>query len=300
MMMVEKAMDVKDQLTRFMFDDCPVRGLQVNLQQVWQHVGHNKQYPRAIHQALGELTVAAVLLASNLKFEGSLIVQVQGTGILKMLVAEATSSATCRATARWDESALIDEKINLVDLLGEGGMFVLTLQPANGESWQGVVELAGDSIAQMLMNYMARSEQLATCISLAADEENAGGFLLQKLPEQQIEEDCWTELTALAETIKSKELLHLDASTLLYRLFHEHEVRLLGTEPIEFACTCSQAKVSDMLLLLGGQEVGEAVAEEGSIKINCDFCHASYVFDETDVNTLFGQDIVQTARQQNH
>lgn len=296
-MMAERAIKNMDQLTRFMFDDCSVRGLHVNLQQVWQHIGHNKEYPVAIHQALGELTVAAVLLASNLKFEGSLIVQVQGKGILNMLVAEATLSATCRATARWDKSAVIDDEMSLVDLLGEGGMFVLTLQPANGESWQGVVELSGTSIAQMLMNYMAQSEQLATYIALAADGEKAGGLLLQKLPEQQIETNCWTELATLADTVKKDELLQLNANTLLYRLFHEHEIRLLTDQAVEFACTCSRAKVSDMLLLLGGKEVGEAVAEQGSIEINCDFCHASYVFDETDVNALFNQDIVFTAKQ---
>lgn len=297
-MMAETKLISSDQLTRFVFDDCPVRGLHVNLQEVWQHVAENKAYPKAIHRALGELTAAAVLLASNLKFDGNLIVQVQGKGVLKMLVAEATSAATCRATARWDESAKIDENMSLVDLLGEGGMFVLTLQPAQGESWQGMVELAGNSIAQMLMNYMARSEQLATYITLAADESKAGGLLLQRLPEQDINDDSWAELCALAETLTADELLKLDVQTLLFRLFHEHEVRLFSPQNVEFACTCSRGKVSDMLLLLGGQEVGEAVAEQGSVEVNCDFCHERYVFDEADVNALFGSNVVATAQQE--
>ncbi|MGE9547982.1 Hsp33 family molecular chaperone HslO [Snodgrassella sp. CS2] len=296
--MAETKLISSDQLTRFVFDDCPVRGLHVNLQEVWQHVAENKAYPKAIHRALGELTVAAVLLASNLKFDGNLIVQVQGKGVLKMLVAEATSAATCRATARWDESAKIDENMSLVDLLGEGGMFVLTLQPAQGESWQGMVELSGNSIAQMLMNYMARSEQLATHITLAADESKAGGLLLQRLPEQDINDDSWAELCALAETLTADELLNLDVQTLLFRLFHEHEVRLFSPQNVEFACTCSRGKVSDMLLLLGGQEVGEAVAEQGSVEVNCDFCHERYVFDEADVNALFGSNVVATAQQE--
>lgn len=297
-MMTESKMAKADQLTRFMFDDCPVRGLHVNLQEVWRHVAESKAYPKAIHRALGELTVAAVLLASNLKFDGNLIVQVQGKGVLKMLVAEATSAATCRATARWDESVVIDDNMKLADLLGEGGMFVLTLQPAQGEAWQGVVELGGDSIAQMLMNYMARSEQLATYITLVADGEHASGLLLQRLPEQDIEEDSWTELSALVGTLTEDELLQLDAETLLYRLFHEHEVRLFAPQNVEFACTCSRAKVGDMLLLLGGQEVGEAVVEQGSIEVNCDFCYARYVFDDADVNALFGSDVVATAQQE--
>lgn len=282
-----------DQLTRFVFDQSPVRGLHVNLTQVWQHISSHKTYPAAIGHALGELTAAAVLLASNLKFEGSLIVQVQGKGVLKMLVAEATSVGTCRATARWDEAAKVDEHMRLVDLLGEGGMFVLTLQPTQGESWQGIVELTGDSIAQMLMNYMKQSEQLDTHITLVADQQQAAGLLLQRLPEQAIEADDWQNKITLTDTLSAVELSQLDAATVLYRLFHEQPVRVFEPQSIEFACTCSRDKVSDMLLLLGAEEVGDVVAEQGSIEITCDFCHEHYVFDETDVNTLFGKNVVK-------
>ena len=285
-----------NQLTRLVFDDMPVRGLHVSLAGVWQHIVGNKDYPTAIRHALGELTAAAVLLASNLKFDGSLILQVQGKGVLKMLVAEATSAHTCRATARWDEQAVIDEHTGLRDLLGEGGMFVMTLQPQNGEPWQGVVALEGDTIAQMLMDYMARSEQLDTHISLAANEHSAGGLLLQRLPEQDIAANAWADVTTLAQTVTAAELTDLSAHTVLYRLFHQTPPRVFEPQNIEFACTCSRGKVSDMLLLLGGQEVGEAVAEQGSIDISCDFCHAHYVFDETDVNTLFGMDVVRAAK----
>ncbi|MBP6394085.1 MAG: Hsp33 family molecular chaperone HslO, partial [Neisseria sp.] len=146
--------------TRFIFDNMPVRGLHVRLQEVWQHIEGRKHYPAAIRQALGELLAAGALLSSNLKIEGTLIVQVQGQGRLKMLVVEATSGHTCRATARWDEQAEIGDDENLRDLLGDNGVFVITLQPQEGEPWQGVVPLEGGSIAEMLMNYMKRSEQL--------------------------------------------------------------------------------------------------------------------------------------------
>ncbi|WP_066569097.1 Hsp33 family molecular chaperone HslO [Snodgrassella sp. CFCC 13594] len=284
-------------LTRFVFDGTPVRGLHIQLSDVWQHIEHHKTYPTPIRSALGELLAATVLLASNLKFDGNLIAQIQGQGALKMLVAEATSNHTCRATARWDEQANISDDASLTELLGQGGMFVLTLQPANGESWQGIVALEGNSIAQMLTAYMARSEQLDTFISLSADEQHAAGLLLQRLPEQAIGEHDWTHVTTLAQTLTPTELLNLDATQVLYRLFHETPPRVFSPQNIEFACTCSRGKVSDMLLLLGSKEVGEAVAEQGSIEINCDFCHQRYVFDETDINSLFGSDIVNTARQ---
>lgn len=296
--MTATQIDRADIRTRFIFDDMPVRGLHVRLENVWKHIAGQKHYPVSIRRALGELLAAGALLSSNLKIDGTLIVQVQGQGRLKMLVVEATSENTVRATARWDEAADIRDDESLTDLLGENSVFVLTLQPKDAEPWQGVVPLEGSSIAQMLVNYMKRSEQLDTHIVLAADDEACGGLLVQRLPEEEIDAEAWEHVSTLAQTLTPEELSGLDAQHVLYRLFHETPPRVFDPETIEFACTCSRGKVSDMLLMLGGQEVGGVVAEQGSIQIDCDFCHAKYVFDETDVNALFGADIVNAVREE--
>ncbi|WP_060974858.1 Hsp33 family molecular chaperone HslO [Neisseria mucosa] len=278
--------------TRFIFDDMPVRGLHVRLENVWKHIVGQKHYPPAIRRALGELLAAGALLSGNLKTDGTLIVQVQGQGRLKMLVVEATSDQTVRATARWDETADMHDDESLTDLLGGNSVFVLTLQPKDAEPWQGVVPLEGGSIAQMLINYTKRSEQLDTQIVLASSDDACGGLLVQRLPETEPDAASWEHVGTLVQTLTPEELTGLDAQHVLYRLFHETPPRVFDPENIEFACTCSRGKVSDMLLMLGGEEVGGVVAEQGSIQIDCDFCHAKYVFDETDVNALFGADVV--------
>ena len=278
--------------TRFIFDDMPVRGLHVRLENVWKHIVGQKHYPAAIRRALGELLAAGALLSGNLKTDGTLIVQVQGQGRLKMLVVEATSDQTVRATARWDETAEINDDESLTDLLGSNSVFVLTLQPKDAEPWQGVVPLEGSSIAQMLINYTKRSEQLDTQIVLASSDDACGGLLVQRLPETEPDAASWEHVGTLVQTLTPEELSELDAQHVLYRLFHETPPRVFDPESIEFACTCSRGKVSDMLLMLGGEEVGGVVAEQGSIQIDCDFCHTKYVFDETDVNALFGADVV--------
>ena len=278
--------------TRFIFDDMPVRGLHVRLENVWKHIVGQKHYPAAIRRALGELLAAGALLSGNLKTDGTLIVQVQGQGRLKMLVVEATSDQTVRATARWDETAEINDDESLTDLLGSNSVFVLTLQPKDAEPWQGVVPLEGGSIAQMLINYTKRSEQLDTQIVLASSDDACGGLLVQRLPETEPDAASWEHVGTLVQTLTPEELTGLDAQHVLYRLFHETPPRVFDPESIEFACTCSRGKVSDMLLMLGGEEVGGVIAEQGSIQIDCDFCHAKYVFDETDVNALFGADVV--------
>lgn len=292
------AINPADTRTRFIFDDMPVRGLHVRLEQVWQHIVRQKHYPVAIRRALGELLAAGALLSSNLKIDGTLIVQVQGQGRLKMLVVEATSEQTVRATARWDETAEIGGHESLTELLGDNGVFVLTLQPKDAEPWQGVVPLEGDSIAQMLIHYMKRSEQLDTHIVLAASDTSVGGLLVQRLPEETLDTEAWNHISTLAQTLTADELTGLDAQHVLYRLFHETPPRVFEPENIEFACTCSRGKVSDMLLMLEGEEVGGVVAEQGSIAIDCDFCHEKYVFDETDINALFGADVVNAVRQE--
>ena len=280
--------------TRFIFDDMPVRGLHVRLENVWKHIVGQKHYPAAIRRALGELLAAGALLSGNLKTDGTLIVQVQGQGRLKMLVVEATSDQTVRATARWDETADINDDESMTDLLGSNSVFVLTLQPKDAEPWQGVVPLEGGSIAQMLINYTKRSEQLETQIVLASSDDACGGLLVQRLPETEPDAASWEHVGTLVQTLTPEELTGLDAQHVLYRLFHETPPRVFDPESIEFACTCSRGKVSDMLLMLGGEEVGGVVAEQGSIQIDCDFCHAKYVFDETDVNALFGADVVNS------
>ena len=258
--------------TRFIFDDMPVRGLHVRLENVWTHIVGQKHYPAAICRALGELLAAGALLSGNLKTDGTLIVQVQGQGRLKMRV--------------------VNDDESLTDLLGSNSVFVLTLQPKDAEPWQGVVPLEGGSIAQMLINYTKRSEQLDTQIVLASSDDACGGLLVQRLPETEPDAASWEHVSTLVQTLTPEELTGLDAQHVLYRLFHETPPRVFDPENIEFACTCSRGKVSDMLLMLGGEEVGGVVAEQGSIQIDCDFCHAKYVFDETDVNALFGADVV--------
>ena len=287
---------MSNQRTRFILDQLPLRGVHVNLEQVWQHIVGQKNYPAPIARALGELVAAGALLAANLKFDGTFILQVQGTGVLKLLVAEATSEQTCRGTARFDDSVEIADDASLQDLMGEQGQFVLTLQPRQGEMWQGIVGLQGTSIAQMLANYLAQSEQLDSDLILAADDKQAVGMMVQRLAGQDMAREDWQYVESLLQTVNQDELLHTSANTLLYRLFHEQEVRVFEPEHLEFACTCSHEKVGNMLLLLGGQEVGQILLEQGSVEIACDFCQQKYVFDEEDVKTLFGSDVSAAVR----
>ncbi|MGL6070487.1 Hsp33 family molecular chaperone HslO [Craterilacuibacter sp.] len=286
-----------DTLQRFIFDDAPVRGAIVRLDDTWQAVLSRRHYPAPVRDVLGQMMAAAALLAANLKFDGTLIMQIHGKGALKLAVIESNPDRTLRATAKWDDVA---EGASLPQLLGEGAQFVITLEPKEGQPWQGIVALEGENLAQMLENYMLRSEQLDTKLILTADAGSAAGLLLQRLPDGHGDAEGWPHAKMLAETLSSQELLELAGTEILHRLYHDDEVRLFDAETLAFACNCSQERVGDMLKMLGGEEVAGVILEQGSVEINCEFCNQQYVFDEDDVNALFQMDVVHAVREARH
>ncbi len=291
-----------DTLHRFLFEDTPVRGNVVNLHNSFvKAFQHQQNTPKGLKNALGELMAASTLLAATLKMQGSLIMQIQSKGPLKVLVVECTSDFGIRATAKWDGD--ISDEQTLFDVI-EDGQFVITIDPKDDkqQSYQGIVPLEGDSLSTILENYMMRSEQIETRIWLSCDGERAAGMLIQKLPdilnqteftEAQIADnlETWSRVGLLAETIKDEELLHLDAQTILTRLFHEEQVRLFEASQTKFFCSCSRARVGNMLRSLGEAEINAIIAEQDKIEINCDFCNQRYVFDEVDAKQLIISDI---------
>ena len=290
-------MNQADTLQRFLFDGVPVRGALVRLDGAWQQVVTRHNYPAVVRHVLGEMVAACSLLAANLKLDGTMIMQLHGKGALRLAVAECTSERTIRATARFADDI---SDAPLVELLGAGGTFVVTLEPKEGEPWQGIVALEGDSIARMLENYMLRSEQLETRLMLACNDETAAGLLLQRLPDGHGDAEGWPHVRALAETLQQDELLGLGADDILYRLYHQDAVRVFDPQTVSFACNCNEERVGNMLKLLGGQEAAEVVLEQGSIEIGCEYCGQRYVFDEDDVNTLFDCDVMSAVRELRH
>lgn len=278
-----------DALTRFVFEYAPVKGGIVQLDAVWKTVQSHADYPAPLKKVLGELLAAAALLTSNIKFDGNLILQLQGKGPVRLIVVEATSKKTLRATAKW--SGDIPDSDSLAVLLGQGN-FAITLDQskAGKQNYQGIVPMEGATVAETLAHYMQSSEQLDTRIYLASGSERVAGMLLQRMPDQKsADADAWNRATMLADTIKSEELLSLPPGDILMRLFHEETLRQFDQEPLSFACTCSRDKVGNMLKMLGRDEVDHIIAEQGKVEINCEFCDKQYRFDAVDVAQLFSR-----------
>jgi molecular chaperone Hsp33 len=289
---------MSDSLQRFLLEGTPVRGEIVQLDATWRAVLERRDYPAPLEALLGEMMAAGALLSATLKFEGALIMQMQGNGPVKLLVVEATSEHTLRATAKWDGEI---PQGGIRALLGDG-KFVITIAPESGkQAYQGVVELQGESVAQVLEHYMAKSEQLETRLWLASDATKAGGLLLQKLPGQTGHDaDAWNRATKIGETITQRELLDLPAHNIIHRLYHEEDIRLFEARPTAFRCSCTRERVTSMLRLLGSAEVRSILDEQGQIEVACEFCGRQYTFDPVDAEQVFATDIQTSVGRTKH
>ncbi|MCB1734150.1 MAG: Hsp33 family molecular chaperone HslO [Gammaproteobacteria bacterium] len=287
-----------DTLRRFLFEHLGIRGELVRLSASWQALHQDHHYPDTVLSELGQAIAASILLSATIKYDGSLILQMEGSGPLTMLVAQATSQRTFRGLAHWNDTV---EPGDLHAIHGEGRL-VITLQPSGaGDRYQGIVPLTGADLAGALGAYFQQSEQLDTGLWLAANASQATGLLLQKLPDRQSDDaDAWNRIAQLAATLTDSEMLQLSGEAIIHRLFHEEDVRLFEAEPVSFRCGCSRERVAQAIRGLGRSEAESILAEQGTISADCEFCNRHYAFDPVDVEALFVASPVSSPSSGNH
>jgi len=292
---------VTDRLLKFLFKAAPVRGGLVRIEDAWQQMVALHDFPPVVTRLLGEMVAAGALLATSIKFNGALVMQVHGDGPVKLLVVECLPDLAIRATATLADLPIADDA-SMRDLINRHGRgrFAITLDPRDPvpgqQPYQGIVPLDGETMADVLQAYMRQSEQLDTRLWLAASEHVSAGLLLQSLPTEggttgssaeSSDPDAWDRAVTLAHTITSEELLTLDADDVLRRLFWQEPLEHYPAMSPHFACTCSRERIGRMLVSLGREEVDSIIDEQGSVTVTCDFCSRQYTFDAVDVTQLF-------------
>jgi molecular chaperone Hsp33 len=271
-----------------LFEEADIRGEFVRLDSAYREILAIHQYPTGVSRLLGEFLAAVVLLSTNLKFEGKLVLQVRSEGQIPLLMVECNHKLQVRGIARGAEHATSDSN----DQLLCGGQLAITIDPTHGNRYQGIVPLQQGSLSNSLDAYFQQSEQLNTRIWLAADGQRAGGLLLQQLPaqvttdeEQRLQQ--WEHVYSLAATVKNSELLKPDSERLLFQLYHEEPVRLSEPAKVCFHCNCSRERTLNALTTLNPAEIEALLLELGHITMDCEFCNQQYEFSRSDLSIIF-------------
>lgn len=282
----------RDGLARFVFEHGPVRGAVVSLDDTRAGILGCHPYPAPLAHVLSELIAAATLLASALKFGGSLILQLQGDGPVRLIVVECDAQLALRATAQWtDAIAAIGADADLATLVGgaQRGRFAIMLDPKDGGPiYQGIVALEAASVAGLIEHYLEASEQIPSRMLIQRDEARVRGVLVQRLPGSPGDDPLWPRTDARMDMIGPRALLDAaNPATLLTDAFGEDDIRLFRVHPARFACSCTRERVENALRMIGQAEVEQIVLEQGEVRVTCEFCNRAYAFSPEAARALF-------------
>ena len=277
-----------DRVVPFVFESLPVRGEIVYLSRSWRRMLRDHDYDPATRETLGHAAAAIGLIAQSLKFDGSVTLQLQGKGDLRMLVMQCTSELQLRGMASTVPTV---QATNFEQLMRQAHCAITV--DSGERPYQGIVEVSPESLAASLEHYFDRSVQVPSHVALVANETLAGGILLQQMPGQAIDEDDWTRLGLLARTITQQDFPDNTGIELVGKLFNEDDVRVFDGQPIEFRCRCSARRAEDVLRMLGEAEIREAIEEQGSLEVICEYCGRLREYDSVDVSRLFADNVVR-------
>ncbi len=279
-------MKQNDTLQRFLFEHASIRGEIAHLEESYQTIMKQHPYPGAVRHLLGEALISCLLLAGSIKFEGEISLQFHGDKRLPILLVQCDHELNIRAFAKYQENQSAED---YQQAFLQGKMVLTINQYQQTQAYQSVVPIMSPSMGENLMHYFAQSEQIASRVWLAVNEDKAAGMLLQLMPGQDTlqREQFWEYAVQLGQTISEEELLMLDNPTILHRLYHETELRLYNARHVHFRCRCNLEKMKQALMVLGKQDLEQLVQERGHVEIHCDFCNQQYLFDPIDITLLF-------------
>ncbi len=286
-----------DLVLPFQAEQADVLGRLVKLGPTVDTILSRHDYPEPVSRLLGEAVALTAMLGTSLKSEGKFILQASTDGPVDLLVADYQVAGGLRGYARFSAEQVAAARVG-ARLLGEGHLAMTIDRGAETERYQGIVPLEGRSLTEAADTYFRQSEQLPTFIRLAVARHyrqgkgtawRAGGLLVQKLTREggrsgtrakAFEEEDWTRARALAETVEDHELLDptLPPDRLLYRLFHEEQVRAYRAIPLETYCSCSRPRVEELLRRFSPEDLADMVVD-GEVWVTCEFCNARYRFD---------------------
>jgi molecular chaperone Hsp33 len=276
-----------DYVQRFLFEELDIRGRLVCLTGAWQRMLEGRPYSPDIVSLLGHTTALNVLLGANQKGSGRITTQVQGSGPVRLLVADCTSELKIRGMAQYEafEKRFSSEK----DLLGDGRLSVTLEDSGSGRLYQSLVPLQGETLEAIFEHYLSQSEQLESRLHLFADASAVCGLLLEKLPGADAKDaDGWNRVLHLAGTLGLDETRDAQPYDLLTRVFPEELMRVFRLYAVEYHCPYDEGKVKDLLRGLGRAEVESILAEKGEVVIRNEMCNHEYRFDARAIEALFG------------
>jgi molecular chaperone Hsp33 len=245
--------------------------------------------------ALGRAITGAFLLASDLKGEERVMIQILGDGPLGEVFVEADSSGNGRGYVRnrYVDVPIEAEKIRIGQAVGSKGTLTVIKDLDLREPYRGIVPLTSGEIGKDLAYYLTVSEQIPSAVALGVYIEPdltvkaAGGYLVQTLPGATDDSISLIERN-IRRLPMPTELVRdgMSPEGILQNILDGFETRIIETQTLRFKCPCSDERVSRALTAAGPEELKALIEQEKNAEITCEFCRETYSYSQQDLREL--------------
>jgi len=245
---------------------------------------------------LGHACLGVALLVANLKGNDSLSMQIECSGPIKGLTADAGADGAIRGYLKQVPIPLKKplEDFNLSPFFGAGFLTITRYLVDAKQPFSGRVELQHGNIGQDLAHYFHTSEQTPTSFSLSIqfDQDGkvigAGGLFLQAMPgaDEEVAGAMQEQVLALP-SLGAYLAQGNDPEQLINDSFSLFKPEILDNKPILFLCRCNRKRLQTILMGLPISELDD-ILENGDfpLETRCHYCSREYNFNKKEIEKI--------------
>lgn len=290
-------MNKKAILYKFLNAEGTIRASAVVCTDLLNHLRTLQQTSPTSTLALGRTLIGTTLLATQLKDEQAISVQMQCDGAMRMVFAQASYEGSVRAFIAEPQLPMSVErgKLILSPHVGSGTLTVSTYIKGASRPQISQVLIESGEITDDLASYIRISQQIPCVLTagvILGSEgvvTSAGGILVEMMPGHNEEDVGRVESSLRAMGALSQSLAPgVNGENLLKMFFVGHEGRYWAhPHEVQLSCSCSHDKVMGSLQLLGVEELQKMIAAQERVDVQCEMCGKRYCVDVEQVKSLY-------------
>ena len=273
-----------DLINRFVVNKSSIRGNIIRIKNSLADLKKSLAIPKQLESSFNEIVTVCPMLAATLKFEGGLILQIQGKKSLKLIIAESDNDFKIRGTFKLSENS----KESFQDLIQDAIVALTVIHKDQKTPYQGIIEVGSGDIKSMIEHYLNQSMQIKSKVFFHQTNTESFGVLFQELPYENEEQKLITEsLWNNIDLIKSNTLSD-GPEQFIKNILSQNDVQIFEEHPVQHKCSCNQEKIYKTISLIHENEIYSSIKDD-CIEMVCEYCQKKYTVTKEEIDIIFNK-----------
>lgn len=273
-----------DLITRFIINNSSIRGNIIRIKNSLGELKKSLTIPEQLTSSFNEIITVCPMLAATLKFEGGLILQIQGKKSLKLIIAESDNDFKIRGTIKLSEHT----KESFRDLIQDAIVALTVIHKDQKTPYQGIIEVGSGEIKAMIEHYLTQSMQIKSKVFFHQTKNESFGVLFQELPHENEEQKLITESLWNDIDLINSNTLSNGPEQFLKNIFTQNDVQIFEEHFVQYECSCNQEKIYKTISLIQENEIYSSIKDD-CIEMVCEYCHKKYTVTKEEIDIIFNK-----------